>query len=43
MLAAGDYDTLAVVLDWASSFLPLALARTRLLLPGVKGTFFTGL
>ena len=41
MLAAGDYDTLAVVLDWASSFLPLAIARTQLLLPGVKGTFFT--
>ncbi len=41
MLAAGDYDTLAVVLEWASAFLPLARARTQLLLPGVEGAFFT--
>jgi hypothetical protein len=41
MLAAGDYDLLAVVLDWAASLLPLARARTALLLPGVEGTFFT--
>ena len=41
MLAAGDYDLLAVVLDWASSFLPLARARTALLLPSVEGAFFT--
>jgi hypothetical protein len=41
MLAAGDYDLLAVVLEWAASFLPLARARTQLLLPGVGGAFFT--
>lgn len=41
MLAAGDFDTMRVILDWAASFLPLALARTALLLPGEKGVFFT--
>jgi hypothetical protein len=40
-LAAGDYDTLRVVLDWILSFMPLALARTALLLPEEKGMFFT--
>ena len=41
MLAAGDYDLLEVVLEWASAFLPLARARTKLLLPGVEGAWFT--
>jgi hypothetical protein len=41
MLAAGDYDIMKPVLEWASAFLPLAQARTELLLPGVKGVFFT--
>lgn len=40
MLAAGDYDTLRPVLEWAASFLPLARARTAALLPGVAGVFF---
>ena len=41
MFASGDYDTLKPVLEWASAFLPLAKARTALLLPGVNGIFFT--
>ena len=41
MFASGDYDTFKPVLEWASAFLPLALARTKLLLPEVEGVFFT--
>lgn len=41
MLPAGDVEGMRVVLDWVSSFIPLASARTNLLLPGEAGIFFT--
>ena len=41
MLPAGDAECMRVVLDWTSSFIPLAAARTALLLPGQSGIFFT--
>ena len=40
-LAAGDIDVMRVILDWASALLPLARARTNLLLPSESGVFFT--
>ena len=41
MLASGDWENFATILDWASGFIPFALARTAALLPGEKGIFFT--
>lgn len=42
MLTAGDADSLRVVLDWVSGFIPLASARTHVVLPeGNEGIFFT--
>jgi hypothetical protein len=41
MLAAGDIDSFRVVLDWVSGMLPLALARTQLLLPAEQGAWWT--
>jgi hypothetical protein len=41
MLPAGDVEGMRVVLDWVTSFIPLAAARTQLLLPGEAGIFFT--
>jgi len=41
MLPSGDEAQMRVVLDWVSSFIPLATARTALLLPGESGIFFT--
>ena len=41
MLPAGDVENMRVVLDWTASFIPLASARTELLLPGESGIFFT--
>lgn len=41
MLPAGDVEGMRVVLDWVSGFIPLASARTNLLLPGEAGIFFT--
>ena len=41
MIASGDADSMRVVLDWVSGFVPLALARTATLLPSESGIFFT--
>jgi hypothetical protein len=42
MLAAGDADSIRVVLDWVSGFIPLAIARTAAVLPPPNaGIFFT--
>lgn len=41
MLPAGDYEEMKVFLDWMVSLLPLAIARTNLLLPDESGIFFT--
>lgn len=42
MLAAGDADSIRVVLDWVSGFIPLAVARTATVLPPSNaGIFFT--
>jgi len=41
MLPAGDVENMRVVLDWTASLIPLASARTELLLPGESGIFFT--
>jgi hypothetical protein len=41
MLAAGDYDIMRPVLEWASSFLPIARARTKALMTDVDGVWFT--
>jgi len=42
MLAAGDADSIRVVLDWVSGFIPLAVARTTTVLPPPNaGIFFT--
>ena len=40
MLAAGDYDLLRPVLEWASGFIPVLTARTKLLLPNGAGAGF---
>ena len=41
-LAAGDWQEMQVVLEWVSGFIPLARARSELLLPeGQSGIFFT--
>jgi hypothetical protein len=41
MMKAGDLDSMRVILDWVAGFIPLALARTALLLPDEAGIFFT--
>lgn len=41
MLAAGDYDGLRNVLDWASSLIPLLSARSELLLPEKTAGIYT--
>ena len=42
MLANGDVEEMRVVLDWTATFVPLARARTALLLPpGESGIFMT--
>ena len=42
MLANGDVEEMRVVLDWTATFVPLARARSALLLPaGESGIFFT--
>lgn len=41
MLGAGDFAEYQVYIDWLLGFVPLALARTALLLPDEKGIFFT--
>ena len=40
MMIAGDFDSMAVVLDWVTSFVPLARARSQALL-GVDSISFT--
>jgi hypothetical protein len=39
-MAAGDFDTMAVVLDWVSGMLPLIRARSQTLL-GFDSFFMT--
>ena len=40
-MAAGDIDSFISILDFVLSILPVALARTALLLPGETGAFWT--